>query len=204
MSWKPIDVAAAVVLLAAVGCSGDLGMSNPAPPDDAPRVTVETARGTIVIALYAEQAPITTRNFLEYVDASFYDGSLFHRVIADFMIQGGGYVRDMEGRLQLKQTRPPIPLEADNGLRNYRGAVAMARLTSPDTATSQFFVNLVDNQRLDRLGEVELGYAVFGVVVEGMDVVDEIAGVATRAETPLPGADVPVEDMVIRAVRRRQ
>jgi cyclophilin family peptidyl-prolyl cis-trans isomerase len=205
MWWKPIDVAAAVVLLAAVGCSGDLGMSNPAPPAGAPRVAVETDRGTIVIALYEAQAPITTRNFLEYVDASFYDGTLFHRVIADFMIQGGGYVRDGEGRLLLKQTRPSIPLEADNGLRNYRGSVAMARLPSgPDTGTSQFFVNLLDNQRLDRLGEVELGYAVFGVVVEGMDAVDEIARVATHAETPLPGADVPVEDVVIRSVRRRR
>jgi cyclophilin family peptidyl-prolyl cis-trans isomerase len=200
-----LALAAITPALLAVTACGDLGMSNPAPPADAPRVAVETDRGTIVIALYVEQAPITTRNFLEYVDASFYDGTLFHRVIADFMIQGGGYVRDSEGRLQLKQTRPPIPLEADNGLRNYRGAVAMARLPDgPDTGTSQFFVNLVDNQRLDRLGEVELGYAVFGVVVEGMDVVDEIAGVATRAETPLPGVDVPVEDVVIRSVRRRQ
>jgi cyclophilin family peptidyl-prolyl cis-trans isomerase len=179
-------------------------MSNPAPAADAPRVAIETDRGTIVIALYAEQAPITTRNFLEYVDASFYDGTLFHRVIPDFMIQGGGYLRDGEGKLLLKPTRPPIPLEADNGLRNYRGAVAMARLPAgPDTGTSQFFVNLLDNQLLDRLGEVELGYAVFGVVVEGMDVVDEIARVPTHAETPLPGADVPVEDVVIRSVRRR-
>jgi cyclophilin family peptidyl-prolyl cis-trans isomerase len=209
MWWKRIDQAAAAAAiafgaLAVSACSAGTGMSNPAPAADAPRVAIETDRGTIVIALYPEQAPITTRNFLEYVDASFYDGTLFHRVIPDFMIQGGGYLRDGEGKLLLKPTRPPIPLEADNGLRNYRGAVAMARLPAgPDTGTSQFFVNLLDNQLLDRLGEVELGYAVFGVVVEGMDVVDEIARVPTHAETPLPGADVPVEDVVIRSVRRR-
>ena len=209
MWWKRIDQAAAAAAiafgaLAVSACSAGTGMNNPAPAADAPRVAIETDRGTIVIALYAEQAPITTRNFLEYVDASFYDGTLFHRVIPDFMIQGGGYLRDGEGKLLLKPTRPPIPLEADNGLRNYRGAVAMARLPAgPDTGTSQFFVNLLDNQLLDRLGEVELGYAVFGVVVEGMDVVDEIARVPTHAETPLPGADVPVEDVVIRSVRRR-
>ena len=209
MWWKRIEAAAAAAAIAlgaltVVACSAGTGMSNPAPAADAPRVVVETDRGAIVIALYPEQAPITTGNFLEYVDAAFYDGTLFHRVMPDFVVQGGGYVRDSEGRLQLKPTRPPIPLEADNGLRNYRGAVAMARLPAgPDTGTSQFFVNLLDNQLLDRLGEVELGYAVFGVVVEGMDVVDEIARVPTHAETPLPGADVPVEDVVIRSVRRR-
>ena len=172
-------------------------------PEDAPHVVVETSLGRIVIGLYEEQAPITTRNFLSYVDSEFYDGTLFHRVIPNFMIQGGGFVRNEDGMLQGKLPRPPIISESDNGLKNLRGTLTMARSNDPDSATAQFFVNLVDNQRLDRLGDVNVGYTVFGLVVEGMDVVDAIAAVNTHHEPPLlpQEAPVPDEDVVIRSVR---
>jgi len=176
---------------------------NPPLPDDAPRVVIETTKGTIVIGLYEEIAPITVENFLRYVDAGFYSNTVFHRVIPDFMIQGGGFVHQND-QYQPKETFPPIPLESDTGLKNLRGTVAMARRGAPDTATAQFFVNLVDNQRLDRLGEVELGYAVFGVVLEGMEVVDAIAAVDTRIVPAFPNERAtPVEDVVIRSVRRQ-
>jgi len=116
-------------------------------PDDAPRVVIETSLGTIVIGLYEERAPITVANFLAYVDAGFFDGTVFHRVMPGFMVQGGGFVHRNEQYIQ-KETMPPIVLEADTGLKNLRGTVTMARTPAPDSATAQFFVNLVDNQRL--------------------------------------------------------
>jgi cyclophilin family peptidyl-prolyl cis-trans isomerase len=193
-------------LLLATGCSPGAGVySNPSVPDDAPRVVIETNHGDIVVGLYQQQAPITVANFLEYVDGGFYDGTAFHRVIPGFMIQGGGYVPRGDLRFEQKQRRAPIELESDNGLVNARGTLAMARADAPNTATSEFFINLVDNQRLDRLGDVNLGYAVFGTVLEGMEVVDAIAEVETTRspDVSAPGESAaPVEDVVIRAIRR--
>lgn len=195
----------ALALLAA-GCGADGTVyGNPAPPDDAPRVVIETDFGNIVVGLYEEQAPISVDNFLAYVDAGFFDGTAFHRVLPGFMIQGGGYIAREGARFQRKDRRPTIALESGNGLVNARGAVAMARGGMPDTASSEFFINLVDNQRLDRLGDVELGYAVFGAVIEGMEVVDTIAAVETEVSpdfTPPGEKAAPVEDVVIRSIRR--
>ena len=153
-------------------------------------VTLETSRGVIKLELDAERAPVTVANFVQYVEDGFYDGTVFHRVIPGFMIQGGGY--DPDG--SEKPTREPIVLESANGLKNRRGAIAMARTMVADSATSQFFINLVDNDFLDHAPGND-GYAVFGRVVEGMDVVDAIAA----AETGTRGyfEDWPVEDIVI-------
>jgi peptidyl-prolyl cis-trans isomerase A (cyclophilin A)/peptidyl-prolyl cis-trans isomerase B (cyclophilin B) len=208
MWWKPTSffLCGSLALLLAAGCSPGTGMSgNPPLPDDAPRVVIETDYGDVVVGLYEERSPITVANFLEYVDAGFYDGTAFHRVIPGFMIQGGGYVPRGGQRFESKERRAAIALESDNGLRNVRGTLSMARGGMPDTATSEFFINLVDNQRLDRLGDVNLGYAVFGVVVEGMDVVDEIAAVETVASPDFASMGeraAPVEDVVIRSIRR--
>ena len=152
--------AASTVLLAAPS----FGQDSP------PRVALETSHGTIVLELDPEKAPITVENFLDYVDRGWYDGTIFHRTIEDFMIQGGGFTSD----LQKKITRPPIQNEAGNGLSNVRGSVAMARTQELHSATAQFFINHADNESLDSYGG---GYAVFGKVVEGMEVVDAIATV---------------------------
>ncbi len=160
----------------------------------APQVKLETTMGDIVIELNQEKAPNTVANFLEYVEAGFYDGTIFHRVIENFMIQGGGF----DQNFQQKQTRSPIENEADNGLSNQRGAVAMARTNDPHSATAQFFINTVDNDFLDFRGKAPSGwgYAVFGEVVEGMDVVDKIRNVETTMRGP--HQDVPAEDVVIK------
>ena len=139
-----------------------------------PHVLLNTSMGEIEIELEAEKAPISTKNFLEYVESGFYDGTVFHRVIPGFMIQGGGF---NEG-LNQKKTRAPIKNEADNGLHNVRGTLAMARTQDVNSATSQFFINHRDNDFLDHGGR-DFGYAVFGKVVRGMDVVDQIAQVPT-------------------------
>jgi peptidyl-prolyl cis-trans isomerase A (cyclophilin A) len=153
-----------------------------------------TALGTITIALDREKAPITVGNFLSYVRAGHYEGTVFHRVIANFMIQGGGYTADLEE----KPTQAPIRNEARNGLRNSRGTVAMARTNDPDSATSQFFINLKDNHMLD-FGIAGAGYAVFGTVVEGMEVVDRIAAAPVTSRGP--HQSVPQVAVVIRNVR---
>lgn len=149
-----------------------------AAPAFAQKVRLATSLGDVVIELDAEKAPKTVDNFVKYVQAKHYDGLIFHRVIDGFMVQGGGYKPD----LSEKPTRPPIPLESRNGLSNQPGTVAMARTAVPNSATSQFFINVADNSRLDqpnaRDGE---GYAVFGKVVEGMDVVDKIRALPTQA-----------------------
>ncbi|WP_407291836.1 peptidylprolyl isomerase [Stutzerimonas zhaodongensis] len=139
-----------------------------------PHVLLNTSMGEIEIELEAEKAPVSVKNFLEYVESGFYDGTVFHRVIPGFMIQGGGF---NEG-LNQKQTRDPIKNEADNGLHNVRGTLAMARTQDVNSATSQFFINHRDNDFLDN-GSRDFGYAVFGKVVRGMDVVDQIAQVPT-------------------------
>jgi cyclophilin family peptidyl-prolyl cis-trans isomerase len=159
-----------------------------------PVVVLATSLGAIKIALDRDKAPVSVDNFLQYVRSGHYDGTVFHRVIPSFMIQGGGFDPDMKQ----KPTKPPIRNEAKNGLRNRRGTLAMARTNDPDSATSQFFINLKDNTALD-YGMRNAGYAVFGEVVEGMDVVDRIAAVPTAARAP--HADVPRTPVVIQSAR---
>lgn len=158
--------------------------------DANPKVTFETSLGAIEIELFATEAPISVRNFLAYRESGFYQGTICHRVIADFMIQCGGFTVDMNK----KETRPAIKNEADNGLRNLRGTLAMARMPAVDSATAQFFINLKDNAFLDH--EVSsVGYTVFGKVIAGMDVVDKIAAVATA---PSKGHQhVPIKPVIL-------
>ncbi len=158
------------------------------------RVKMTTSMGVIHIELNQEKAPVTVENFLTYVRSGFYNGTIFHRVIPNFMIQGGGFTADM----QQKPTRGPIKNEGANGLKNLRGTIAMARLPQPDTATSQFFINHRDNAFLDYAGPGREGYAVFGKVVSGMDVVDKIAAVPTHQVGPY--GDVPVTPVIIESV----
>jgi cyclophilin family peptidyl-prolyl cis-trans isomerase len=162
-----------------------------------PKVKMTTSMGVIVLELYPDKAPLTVENFLKYVDDGFYNGTIFHRVIRRFMIQGGGFTAQMAQ----KPTRNPIVNECGPQLRNLRGTIAMARTSQPNSATSQFFINQVDNPFLDFDGPNKPGYAVFGRVIEGMDVVDRIATVPT---TRLPNgmADVPVEPVLIERVER--
>lgn len=164
-----------------------------------PKVNLQTNKGLIVIELYPDQAPQSVANFLAYVDAGFYDGTIFHRVIPDFMIQGGGFTADLEK----KETRAPIPNEADNGLKNERGTLAMARTNDPNSATAQFFINHKDNAFLDHSGKTPRGwgYAVFGRVTDGMSVVDAIATTPTGAKGMFP-KDVPLETIVIEKASR--
>lgn len=162
-------------------------------PAWAQKVTLATSAGDIVLELDAARAPKSVANFVDYVKAGHYDGTVFHRVIPDFMIQGGGFTADMAQ----KPTRAPIPLESRNGLSNTRGTVAMARTMVPDSATAQFFVNVKDNPFLDAANARDgAGYAVFGKVVKGMDVVDKIRGVATGSRGP--HQNVPLEPVIIR------
>jgi len=163
--------------------------------EPSPRVTLETSEGNIVLELNAAKAPKTVANFLAYVRSGHYDGTIFHRVIDGFMIQGGGYGPD----LREKPTRAPIPLESQNGLSNDRGTIAMARTSVPDSATSQFFINVAKNDRLNYPSFDGHGYAVFGRVIEGMDVVDKIKAVATAASGP--HQNLPVKPIVIRAAK---
>ena len=163
-----------------------------------PQVRLETSHGTIVLALDAAKAPATVKNFLAYVDAGHYDGTLFHRVIPGFMIQGGGFDRDF----QQKEVREPIQNEAGNGLQNLRGTIAMARTNDPHSATAQFFINSVDNAFLDHTGENPQGwgYAVFGRVTEGLEVVDAISQAPTGAQQG--HQDVPLEPIVLLKAER--
>jgi len=167
-------------------------------PAKKPVVVFKTNLGSFEVELDPEHAPITTRNFLRYVRDGFYNGTIFHRVVKGFVIQGGGFTAD----LKRKPTRPPIKNESNNGLSNRRGTIAMARTADPDSATCQFYINLKDNLALDpRPGRA--GYAVFGKVISGMDVVDKIGAVATGSAT-LPSGhvmrDVPVKTVVIESV----
>ncbi|MEX8498322.1 peptidylprolyl isomerase [Leptothrix ochracea] len=161
-------------------------------PAWAEKVRLNTSMGDVVIELDTKNAPISTKNFIEYVKAGHYDGTIFHRVIENFMIQGGGFTPDM----QQKTTRPPIALESKNGLKNTRGTVAMARTNVPDSATSQFFINVTDNAFLDQANSRDgTGYAVFGKVIDGMAVVDKIRAVPTTRRG-MQG-DVPVQAVTI-------
>ena len=164
-----------------------------------PKVRMDTSKGPIIIELYPDKAAKTVDNFLVYVNEGYYDGTIFHRVIANFMIQGGGFTADMEK----KPTHGPIGNEADNGLTNERGTLAMARTGDPHSATAQFFINLQDNGFLNHTGKNPRGwgYTVFGKVTEGMEVVDEIAATPTGSKPPFP-KDVPETTILIEKVTR--
>jgi peptidyl-prolyl cis-trans isomerase A (cyclophilin A) len=170
--------------------------ATPATPAQAhPQVVLHTSQGDITLELYPDKSPKSVANFLQYVRDGFYSGTVMHRAILGYLVQGGLYTRD----LQPKRTRSAIPSEADNGVSNVRGTVAVARGADPNSGTSQFFFNLVDNRRLDFVGNqsgLTWGYAVFGKVIKGMDVVDKIAGLPTRGLGPFSG-DVPNPLVVI-------
>lgn len=170
--------------------------------DSSSVVDVQTNRGLITFQLEDVAAPITVSNFLSYVNEGFYDNTLFHRVINNFMIQGGGYSVDMVRQ----ETHAPIALETANGLSNVRGTIAMARLSEPDTASSQFFINTVDNVHLDYQSSSAPGYAVFGEVIDGLDVVDAISEEATGNVLVNGSAlrDVPESPVIIEAIRLRE
>lgn len=187
---EPADVAAKT--------EEEVKVVEPVEEEKTPVVVIETSYGEIKAELWAEKAPITVKNFLKYVDEGFYDGTIFHRVMDGFMIQGGGFTADM----RQKSTHPPITNEASKELRNKRGTLAMARTSVVDSATAQFFINLVDNAFLDHQNETAqgFGYAAFGKVTSGMDVVDKIAKVKTGRAGP--HANVPVEPVVIKSVKR--
>jgi cyclophilin family peptidyl-prolyl cis-trans isomerase len=163
----------------------------------ATKVVLETSLGTIEIELDGDKAPLSVANFLSYVDEGFYNGTIFHRVIKDFMIQGGGFLPNMTQ----KKTKGTIKNEGGNGLKNVKGALAMARTSAPDSATAQFFINTVDNGFLDRAQASDgVGYAVFGKVTSGADIVDKIRAVATTRKAGM--TDVPSQDVVITSVKR--
>lgn len=172
----------------------------PVPAAGNPVAVITTSMGTITIELFADRAPASVENFVQYAAEGFYAATVFHRVKPGFMVQGGGFT----ATLAEKPTRPPIRNEAANGLRNLRGTVAMARTAALRSATSQFYINVADNRRLDHTGYSpdEFGYAVFGRVLEGMDVVDRIAAVPTRSTAGMD--DVPVEPVIITGVQIRR
>jgi peptidyl-prolyl cis-trans isomerase A (cyclophilin A) len=176
---KQLSIAAATLLLSATVLAADK-----------PHILLKTTAGNIELELDNEKAPISTANFLKYVNSGFYKGTTFHRVIPNFMIQGGGFDKDMNE----KPNNAPIKNEANNGLKNLRGTIAMARTQVVDSATSQFFINHVDNAMLDH-GSRDFGYAVFGKVVKGLDVVDKIAAVPTTNKGMYQ--NVPKQDVVI-------
>jgi cyclophilin family peptidyl-prolyl cis-trans isomerase len=183
-----------ILLTAALIVAQAAAPPSPSPSPAGPVATVETSMGRIRIALDQERSPISVANFAKYARSGHYAGTVFHRVMPNFMIQGGG----MTPELQEKPTSPAIRNEARNGVRNTRGSVAMARTNDPNSATSQFFINLKDNPFLD-FGIQGAGYAVFGQVIDGMDVVDKIA--AVRTKTAGPYENVPVTPVVIKSVK---
>ena len=156
---------------------------------------INTSKGNIVIETYPEKAPITVKNFESYVNKGFYNDTIFHRVIDGFMIQGGGFTKDMSQ----KQTDAPIKIESDNGLKNKKYTIAMARTSIPDSATSQFFINVKNNDFLDYAGQSNPGYCVFGKVIEGQDVVDKIGKLKTRVKNGM--GDVPIKTVKINSIK---
>ena len=190
--WNVLRLFACVMalLLTLPGCS-----QADSEPKGGPVVLMSTSMGEVKIELYEKEAPETVKNFLAYVNDKFYDGTIFHRVIPGFMIQGGGFTAAMEQ----KPTKPPIKNEAGNGLKNDTGTLAMARTSDPDSATAQFFINVKNNDFLNRdKAQDGVGYAVFGKVIEGMDVVHKIEQVQTRRKDMY--ADMPVESVLIKSV----
>ena len=207
-AWGPerghrnvLEIIGLLAVMTVIGsCGGDTGPMNPVAPGTtfaSSVVVMETSLGTITIGLYQAQAPKTVENFLAYVSSGFYDGTIFHRVIPGFVIQGGGLTTD----LNTKATRGPVENEATNGLKNTRGTIAMARTSNVNSATSQFFINIIDNAALDHRSTQpsEFGFAVFGMVTEGMDVVDAISTVPTGTRGSF--SDVPSAPVVIQSVR---
>jgi peptidyl-prolyl cis-trans isomerase B (cyclophilin B) len=172
--------------------------SNAMSGEKNPQIKIETSKGTLVLELYPDKAPATVENFLSYVDDGFYNGTIFHRVIPGFMIQGGGFTEDMAQ----KPTKAPVENEANNGLKNNVGTIAMARTPDPNSATAQFFVNVSNNDFLNFKSETPQGwgYCVFGKVVEGMDVVNDIVAVPTSSAGM--HQDVPVEAVIMTSVTR--
>jgi len=183
-----LSIAAFLFLLAAPAPAQEAGKGNPT-------VVIKTSKGEIEAVLYRDKAPVTVDNFLRYVEDGFYSGTIFHRVIPGFMIQGGGFNR----YYARKATRPPIRNEAANGLKNERGTLAMARTPAVDSATAQFFINVADNAALNH-GVRDYGYAVFGRVTKGMDVVDAISNVPTGAQGPF-SSDCPRSPVIIESIR---
>ena len=188
-----------ILPIALIGAALSFGTSSSAAEEKSmanPVVVMETSEGAIKIELWPDKAPKTVENFLSYVDEKFYDGTIFHRVIEKFMIQGGGFTADMVQ----KRTHPPIKNEANADVKNVRGTIAMARTGVVDSATAQFFINTVDNAFLNHAGETPrtFGYAVFGKVIDGMDVVDKIAKVQTAS------GDAPVNVVLIKSIRRAE
>ncbi|MDR2013506.1 MAG: peptidyl-prolyl cis-trans isomerase [Rhodanobacter sp.] len=175
---------------AATKPTGKTASDTATPP--APKVLLKTSLGDITLELYPDKAPKSVDNFLGYVNGGFYDGTIFHRVIGSFMIQGGGFTKD----LRQKPTKAPIVIESKNGLSNARGTLAMARTSDPNSATAQFFINTVDNPRLDYVSDTNPGYCVFGKVITGMDTVDKISKSETGPQGPFR-SDVPVTPVVI-------
>ena len=163
-----------------------------------PVVVIDTSMGTIKVELFEDKAPITVKNFLSYVEKKHFDGLIFHRVISNFMIQGGGFDKDQKET----KTDPAIKNEAANGVKNERGTIAMARTNRPDSATCQFFINVKDNDFLNKTDD-NAGYCAFGRVIEGMDVVDKIKAVKT-GEKGMFDKDCPLEDVTIKSVRRAE
>ena len=189
---------AAVLAVAAVATAAPAFAEKKKAEVSNPVVVMETSKGTVKIELWKDKAPVTVKNFLRYVDEKFYDGTVFHRVITNFMIQGGGFTPDMKK----KKPHSPIENEAKSDVKNVRGTVAMARTNVINSATAQFFVNVVDNKFLDHKDETArgFGYAVFGKVIEGMDVVDKIRNVKTTTKGSY--RNVPAEAVEIKSIRR--
>lgn len=189
-------------LAGALGLAFSLTLLETASAAGQPQLKIKTTLGEITLELDAEKAPISTLNFIQYAQNNFYDGTVFHRVMPNFMIQGGGFTETID--LKTEGLRPPIKNEWKNGLKNVRGTISMARTAKPDSATAQFFINVVDNPALDqpsaRTGNA--GYAVFGKVIQGMDTVDKIRNIETQEHPKYPGGKVvPVKSVVIQSVR---
>ncbi len=194
MLLKKIPAICALAFGLAIAPGGASAASNP-------QVLIKTSEGEIVVELYPDKAPKSVANFLQYVEDDHYAGTVFHRVISGFMIQGGGFGEDFyEGNLQTRKTRAPIEIESNNGLKNDRGTIAMARTADPNSATAQFYINVVDNASLNYPGHDGHGYTVFGKVVDGMDVVDRIREVPTGTMGPFQ--DVPKTPVRIESVTR--
>jgi peptidyl-prolyl cis-trans isomerase A (cyclophilin A) len=175
---------------------GQVGSANAQEKSANPMILVKTSMGSFTIELYPKEAPITVANFLGYVDKKFYEGTTFHRIVPNFVIQGGGFDK---GMVQ-KRTQPPIKNEATNGLKNLRGTLSMARTNDINSATSQFFVNLKNNGNLDHASDAQYGYAVFAKVVQGFEVIEKIAAVKTTSKGP--HQDVPEKPVIIESMTR--
>jgi cyclophilin family peptidyl-prolyl cis-trans isomerase len=191
MPWRTLFAGVLAFAISLPGAARAAGKGNP-------MVVLSTSMGDIKVELYADKAPITVKNFLDYVKAGYYDGTIFHRVIPGFMIQGGGLTADMQDKREGQ--KPAIKNESDNGLKNEVGTLAMARTSAPDSATAQFFINVKDNTFLNKENaQDKVGYAVFGKVVEGMDVVKKIEQVKTAAKGP--HQNVPVDTVTIKSAK---